>query len=462
MKNISRIVLFTTICLSAVSAFSQIVIGEANFSAETLGNNYILPDNKLLMLNVTRNDVNISAKFEIYDSQLNLISNSEIGIREVGPQILGQLSADSSKFFFIKFPFNLSKIEVVTVELKDHSKETVFYKRNENFKIPTEFGAKPAIIVNDRLYVPGVLKSNSISSLWQIDLNSESSIFEEIPGLKKDETYNTFDTWENNSPMACYAIKNKKEKSKTFHFLDLQQGGPMKDMHFTAPADYEGFTTSMKIYKTGKSEYVATGSCGPTYSNAIFFVPIQNHQASEMRRLYLCDIPKFESAVKYIPIEKNEKNFPGTMKEYKTIASPSAMLKTKDGYFLGYRMLQVISQTSGIYFTHDQLLKVDSDFELLDAQFIQYQKGDAINLKCVEYSYKKDGSVTYSICDSQSAYVYSYKNKELSQPKILDFAALETKQNILARFSMMHWHEDNFLIFKENRDKSKLYSVEFE
>ena len=213
MKNISRIVLFTTICLSAVSSFSQIVIGEANFSAETLGNNYILPDNKLLMLNVTRNDVNISAKFEIYDSQLNLISNSEIGIGEVGPQILGQLSADSSKFFFIKFPFNLTKIEVVTVELKDYSKETVFYKRNENFKIPTEFGAKPAIIVNDRLYVPGVLKSNSIASLWQIDLNSESSIFEEIPGLKKDETYNTFDTWENNSPMACYAIKNKKEKS---------------------------------------------------------------------------------------------------------------------------------------------------------------------------------------------------------------------------------------------------------
>jgi hypothetical protein len=125
-------------------------------------------------------------------------------------------------------------------------------------------------------------------------------------------------------------------------------------------------------------------------------------------------------------------------------------------------MLQVISQTSGIYFTHDQLLKVDSDFELVDAQFIQYQKGDAINLKCVEYSYKKDGTVTYSICDSQSAYVYSYKNKELSQPKILDFAALETKQNILARFSMMHWHEDNFLIFKENRDKSKLYSVQFE
>jgi hypothetical protein len=462
MKNISRIFLFTTICLSAVSAFCQTVIGEANFSAETLGNNYILPDNKLLMLNVTRNDVNISAKFEIYDSSLNLISNSEIGIGEVGPQILGQLSADSSKFFFIKFPFNLSKIEVVTVELKDHSKETVFYKRNENFKIPTEFGAKPAIIVNDRLYVPGVLKSNSIASLWQIDLNSESSIFEEIPGVKKDETYYTFSTWENNSPMACYAIKNKKEKSRTFHFLDLQQGGPMKDMHFTAPADYEEFTTSMKIYKTGKNEFLATGSCGPTYSNALFFMPIQNHQASEMRRLYLCDIPKFESAVKYIPIEKNEKNFPGTMKEYKTIASPSAMLKTKDGYFLGYRMLQVISQTSGIYFTHDQLLKVDSDFELVDAQFIQYQKGDAINLKCVEYSYKKDGSVTYSICDSQSAYVYSYKNKELSQPKILDFAALETKQNILARFSMMHWHEDNFLIFKENRDKSKLYSVEFE
>jgi hypothetical protein len=317
--------------------------------------------------------------------------------------------------------------------------------------------------VNDRLYVPGVkLKPQGIVSLWQIDLNSEESIIEVVPDLEKNELFNTFSTWENNSPMACYAIKNKKEKSKTFHFLDLQQGGPMKDMHFTAPADYEEFTTSMKIYKTGKNEFLATGSCGPTYSNALFFLPIQNHQASEMRRLYLCDIPKFESAVKYIPIEKNEKNFPGTMKEYKTIASPSAMLKTKDGYFLGYRMLQVISQTSGIYFTHDQLLKVDSDFELVDAQFIQYQKGDAINLKCVEYSYKKDGSVTYSICDSQSAYVYSYKNKELSQPKILDFAALETKQNILARFSMMHWHEDNFLIFKENRDKSKLYSVEFE
>jgi hypothetical protein len=414
------------------------------------------------MLNVTHNDINLLAKFEIYDSQLNLISNNEIGIGEVGPQIVGQLSADSSKFFFIKFPQILSRIEVVTVNLKNYTQETETYKRNPNFVIRREFGDKPSIIVNDKLYVPGVsVKPNRIESLWQIDLKSHNSIIEEVPGLKKDELFDAFSTWDNNSPMACYQTTNKKEKSKTLHFLDLYLGGPMKDMHFIVPSKYKEFTTSMKIYKTGENEYVATGSCGPKYTNALFFLPIQNHQASEMKRLYLCDIPKFESAVKYIPIEKNTKNFPGTMKEYKTDALPSTLIKTNDGYLLAYRMLQIIAQTSSFYFTHDQLLQVNSNFELVDAQFIQYQKGDALNLKNVEYNYKKDGGLNYSICDSESAYVYTYKDKELTGPKTLDFSSLETKQNLLARFSMMHWHEDNFLIFKENKDKSKLYSVEF-
>jgi hypothetical protein len=238
----------------------------------------------------------------------------------------------------------------------------------------------------------------------------------------------------------------------------------MEKMHFTSTIDYETEINNMKIFKTGKNEYLATGSCGAdkTKTNALFFLPIKNQELLELKRLFLCDIPKFESAVNFVPIEKNTKNFPGTMKEYKTSALPSAMIKTKDGYILGYRMYQILGQTWGVYFTHDQLLQVDSDFELVDAQFIQYQKGDAFLVRGLEYSCKKDGSVMYSIYDSQSAYVYSYKNKELSKPKIFEFAALETKQNMLARFSMMHWHEDNFLIFKENKDKSKLYSVEFE
>jgi hypothetical protein len=102
MKSLLNLALASFILLAGIEASAQTILVKKEYDKETIQNEYLLPNKRLLMLSLYKSKDNLAGNFEILDSEFNQISSSALELGEKSYREVGKLSADSSKFILVK------------------------------------------------------------------------------------------------------------------------------------------------------------------------------------------------------------------------------------------------------------------------------------------------------------------------------------------------------------------------
>ena len=466
MKNFKTLILFATLLLCSVSAFSQSVVATYKFDSDAQPNKYILPKQKLLVLNLYKDKKSLVAKIQIFDKDLSIFSEEfvQLGEEDIHSHNIGHLSADSSKFHLIKYNFYDKYVEVATFDFKNYEVNITKYPFPEKLEV-----AKPEfytpIYTSDHIYFLSTSKNfKKKLLLWQIDLKSYETHLEPLPNCESYSDLNSLYTWKDNTLFLCYKTSQNKEET-TFNFVNLIQGGSMQNMYSSTNIETGINLMSIDFFDVGNHNYYATGSCGinDKTTNAIYFIGInKNHQISPMRRLFLCDIPKFENAVQFKPIEDTKEEYPGTEKSYRSCAFASAFIKTKEGFILNYRMVGIGKGLQNGYDSHEQILKVNNDFELIEAQFIQYEKTQSFILHDPVFNRINDNKIIISNYNPDQIKFQTLEGNVLSETNSIEYAAIDSKVKMTYMFTLEHWYGDVYLLSYNTRPNYAFYSIQFD
>ena len=380
MKQSTRFLLANLLLLISLSSFGQSVIAEKEIAHRRFGTDYNLPNDKLLFMNLVQDETKVYANFEMYDKDLNQISECVTEIGTIDDHFVGGLSADSSKFIFTGHYRKDDKLLVVTVDYQKCESESQLFDYPKGFSPEFRAGKSP-IVTNDNILWVGEMKGQKNKVfLWQTDLKSKESKIESIPNITSIFNFKTFSTWYDNSPFLCYLTE---EKTGTLNFIDLHRVGAMSDKHFTTPVENGKVIISLDFYQTEKDGYVATGCLGTDAKSTESFYMFnikKNHQIGELRSLHYQHIPNMATAIKYKKIDPTKPENSTEKDSYGTYGISTSLMKLGDHYFLSFRMSEYSAGVWGSYYSHDQLLEVDKNFELINSQIIQYKKTESLTI----------------------------------------------------------------------------------
>jgi hypothetical protein len=342
------------------------------------------------------------------------------------------------------------------INLKNYEIESQVYNFPDKFYIDGDYGT-PFIISNDNFYWPCYLKSvkNQVF-LWQIDLNSHESLLEKLPGVELCSRFQDYYTWKNDAPYVCYETHEAKG-NWTFHILDLKSIAPMSEMHKSYPMSDKDNFVSACIYPINKKESIITGQYfEPKASKSSFyFMELVNNNLGEIKRIPFSDIPNFENAIDFKPIKNDTKNTLSKKSE-EAFALPTAFFKTTEGYFFSYRV------KTATKITHEQILVLNSNFELINSTFVPYNKNDNLLSPVFTYSKSKGGPIYIFRNNKGGIEIYSYKDNVLSSAVEMEDDAFGNTYYYNAKYLPYSWYDNVFAVFYVNGKKSAVFTLTYD